>query len=111
VFVHDPDQLGGNLIEGLIPGDLFKGAPHALERVGESLGVMLVVGNVHPLATDIPLASRVLLVGPNFDDAVLFDYDLQSAVLSAQHTTRLLPVSHCLFLLLRFDWISRKVGI
>lgn len=83
VFVHDGAQFVGDFAHGLLPRYFFKSAWRVLERRGEPVGVVLVVGDVHALAADVTLAAGVGLVWADPGDFVVFDEDVQSAVLGA----------------------------
>jgi hypothetical protein len=75
----------------LIPGNPLKAVPHPLERVQQSVGMVLVVGDAEAFTAGIALAPWIGLVGPNLDDPVLFHLNLQATIRETQTTTRLFP--------------------
>jgi hypothetical protein len=52
-------ELACNLVDGLVPGDALEPVSHALERVLEPVGVMLVVGYIQPFSAGIALTPNI----------------------------------------------------
>jgi hypothetical protein len=44
--------------------------------VGQTLGMVLVMGHIETFAAGIPFASRILLVWPYFDNLIVFNQRL-----------------------------------
>jgi len=94
VFVNDALELRCDFIDGLVPGDPLEFVPDFFERIFQAVGVVLVIGDVQTLAADIPFAFGVGFVASNFDDAVVFHFDFQTAVLRAEDTAGFKYFSH-----------------
>jgi hypothetical protein len=99
--LDDGFELPRNFIESLVPGYFLELITYFLERMFQSICVVLIVGDFQTLATTVPFAARVFFVRANLDDPVLFDRHFQSTVLSATHTACLLPRCHVSLLNLR----------
>ena len=106
-MADDALDLRCNLVNGLVPGNPLETAPHALQGVFEPVGMVLVPGDVQSLAADISLALRIRLVSPHFHDPVVFNFDLQAAVLCAEDASRFVNLRHGFHLIafrLNFFW-------
>jgi len=81
VAVADRDELVGDFLQGLVPADaLVAAVGRALERVGQPIGVVLVVLEPCCLLAQVATGIRVILVAPNAREATILDLDLQPAV-------------------------------
>ena len=86
--LHDVLELGGNFVEGRIPGDAFETIPDAFEGVLQPLGVILKIGNVGALSAEITLRAGAFPVAPNFGDPASLGHDFEAAVQAAQDTRK-----------------------
>jgi hypothetical protein len=103
ILADNAFQFHCDFVNSLVPGNSFKTITHTLQRVFEPVGMMLVVRDVHPLPTDIPLTADVFFVSFNFNDAVVFDFQLQTTVLSTKDTACFVNRSH------RTSWVIIKL--
>ena len=77
VDVDQCAQPGGDVVERLLPGDLLelprRRTGHPAQRVQHPVGVVLDLREGQPLGAGVPPAQRVLVVGPQRDQAAVLD--------------------------------------
>jgi len=98
VLFDDIPQTVGDFADGLIPGNPFELSADFFQRIFEPVGVVLVIGDVQALAADVAFAFGIGFVRPDFDDAVIFDFDDETAVLCAQDAAGFEKDAHGCFL-------------
>jgi len=91
VLVQNFPQFSRHFFQGLVPRNFSEKGAFAFQGLFQPVCVVLKVGYIQALTTDVPCASRVFLVGLDLDDPIAFDKDLQTAVLGATDTTSLMP--------------------
>jgi len=94
ITADDAFQASRDFINSLIPGNPFKCVPDPFQGVFQAVGIVLVVCNVEPLAAAVAFASDIGLVRPNLDDAVVFHFRFEPAVLRAEDTAGLVNCTH-----------------
>ena len=94
ILADNAFEFGSYLIYGLVPGDTLKTFSHALQRIFESVGVMLMISDVHALTAEIALAFDIGLIRLHFDNAVVFRFHFQTAVLRTEDTAGFMNRSH-----------------
>ena len=99
MLFHDAFKFGRNFFNGLVPGNFFKLVPDLFQRMSESVGVVLIVLDVQPLAADIAFAARIVLVPLDFSYTVVLYADFQSAYVASQYTGCFFPIGHINLLL------------
>jgi hypothetical protein len=85
---------GRDFIQGLAPGDPFKAAAHAFQRVLQPARVILEESDAGSFPTDETPGTGTFPVRPDFEDPAARDNDFQAAVLSAKYAGSLLPFIH-----------------
>ena len=73
--------------------------------MGQTLGMVLMVGNLQALAADISLAAGIVLVRSNLGDLIVFQLDFKPAVLGSHHTGCFMPRVHLALLVRQYTWI------
>jgi hypothetical protein len=87
VLLDDSLELCSDLVDGLLPGDPLKGASYPLQRILQSVGVVLVIGNVQPFPANVAFTSDITLVPFHLHNAIILYLDFQPAVLCTQDAT------------------------
>ena len=83
VSFDDTGKFLGYLLDGLVPGYSFKGIPDFFKRMEETVGMMLVEVDIQSLPADITLTPGIVFISANFDDLILFDSNLESALIAS----------------------------
>jgi hypothetical protein len=91
VPLQDLYQSVAYLGQGLVPTECHGSSVHSLQRAGQPLFVVLVMGDLETFTADIALGTRVVLITSNFDDLVILNHHLQTTTLKAETATGLLP--------------------
>lgn len=98
MMLHNLLESGCDLIHGLVPGDALKLASHTFQGILKPICVVLVVRDVQPFAADVALASCVLFIPLDLDDAVALDLHFKAAVLGTKDTAGFACYSHSFLL-------------
>jgi hypothetical protein len=94
MLMHNGPELFSNFLNGLIPRDFLKGITYPFQRVSQALVMVLLIDDIQSFSAGISSAARILSVRSYLDQAVILNQGLQTAVLRAEHATRLVPRSH-----------------
>jgi hypothetical protein len=81
MVIDEIPQFVRDFIHSLIPGYFMKSISRTLQRNGQPILGILVIGNIEPFSADIALTPRVVFVRPDPSDPVIVNQDFQSAVL------------------------------
>jgi hypothetical protein len=84
--IADGDQLARDLGHSLVPGDPSEtSVRHPLERMVQSVVMVLVMLQARCFLAEIPLRIRVPLVSTNANEAITLDFRKQPAVARTQN--------------------------
>jgi hypothetical protein len=83
MFFYNSGEFGGDFVDGLIPGNSFKGTPDFFNRMEEAVGMVLIKSDVQPFAAGITITAPVILIPANLYDFIIFDSDLEPALISS----------------------------
>jgi len=87
-------QFHRNFIKGLLPGNPFEFVSDPLQGILQTIGIVLVIGDVQTFPADISFTLNVALVTLHLHDAVIFHFDLQAAVLRTKDASGSMSGSH-----------------
>jgi hypothetical protein len=87
-------ELCRNFFHGLIPGYPDKLVSDPFQRMGQAVVMMVMMGHVQTFPADVSLASGIVPVRHDFGYGVVFNKDLQPAILGTENTTGFMTVSH-----------------
>jgi hypothetical protein len=94
MFANNILEFFCDLIDGLRPGNPLKLIAHPLQRVFQTVGVVLMISDIHPFPADIAFTAGIGLISFYFDNPVVLNLHRQTTVLGAEDTAGMVNRSH-----------------